>query len=73
VAPQTPLWKMVLFSRSTVCDATNTLVWKDPYMKMEAERAPDMLVPFYQDTHCHDPEESSLTYRYISEGTFSCL
>ena len=31
VAPQTRLWKMVLFRRATVCGATNTLVWKDPY------------------------------------------
>jgi hypothetical protein len=41
---------------------------------MEAEGAPEMmLVRFYQDTRCHDPAESSLTYRYISEGAFSCL
>jgi len=41
------------------------------YEIMEAERAPEMLVQFYQDTRCHDPEESSLTYRYTSEGAFS--
>ena len=40
-------------------------------LKMEAECAPEMLVSFYQDTRCHEPEESSLTYRCTSEGAFS--
>jgi hypothetical protein len=85
-APQTLSWKVVrsnLWRHKNVCGKrffSVALLFAAPQtrsfertltLKMEAERAPEMLVPFYQDTRCHDPEESNLTYRYTSEGVFS--
>lgn len=76
-APQTLSWKVVrfclwrhkhvygklIFSVTLLCVAPQTRSFERTLtLKMETESAPEILVPFYQDTRCHDPEENSLTY-----------
>jgi len=85
-APQTLWWKVVHFNlrrHKQICGKWFFLVAllfvapqtrsfeRTLTLKIEADRAPEMLVSFYQDVRCHDPEESSLTYRYTPEGAFS--